>query len=234
MLVSIKRFNPETDAFFVSEYSLDFNNEHTILDLLQYIKDYIDPTLTFRSFCRSAICGSCALVVNDRSVLTCKEAVKNHLHNDTLLIESLHYQKPIRDLVTDLDDSLEKLKKTQSWCESNEKTSQTPEEFAKINRQTDCILCMACYSECEPLEQKPGFAGPFAFTKVWRFMQESRDAREESFFLNISKENHLYECIQCKKCIMACPKGITSAYDIKNIMDLDMKSYGSDYELSFF
>ena len=234
MLINIKRYNPETDKTTFKEYNLEVKKNDTILDVLEKIQRD-DRTLTYRAFCKSAICGSCAVVVNDRSVLACKTNAISMSLNDELVIEPLKYQKVIKDLVTDIDPSMNKLKTMQTWAVNKENNNlQSPEEQKMIDKQTDCILCGVCWSECEPLENSQTFGGPFAFSKLNRFFNDSKDMRDESHFMEIAKQNELYECIQCKKCVMACPKGVASAFDIKQFMDKDMQSWGGDFGVNFF
>ena len=42
-----------------------------VLDGLNYIKDRIDGTLSYRWSCRMGICGSCGMTVNGEPKLTC-------------------------------------------------------------------------------------------------------------------------------------------------------------------
>lgn len=42
-----------------------------VLDALIYIKNEIDPTLTFRRSCREGICGSCAMNIDGGNTLAC-------------------------------------------------------------------------------------------------------------------------------------------------------------------
>jgi succinate dehydrogenase/fumarate reductase iron-sulfur protein len=234
MLVNIKRYNPDIEKTTFKEYNIDVKKSDTILDVLEKI-ERDDRTLTYRAFCRSAICGSCSVVVNDRSVLACKVNAQSLSLNNELVIEPLKYQKVIKDLVTDVDYSLDKLKSMQTWGVNKDQDNlQSSDEHKMIDKQTDCILCGVCWSECEPLENSQNFAGPFAFTKLNRFLNDSRDLREENHFMDIAKQNGLYECIQCKKCVMACPKGVASAFDIKQFMDKDMQSWGGNFGVNFF
>ena len=50
-------------------YSVPYRDNLTILDALNFVKEEIDPALSFRQSCRAAICGSCALRINKRSGL---------------------------------------------------------------------------------------------------------------------------------------------------------------------
>ena len=56
-------------------YELRLAPHTPILTGLLKIRDEIDPTLTLRYSCRSAICGSCAMLVNSKSRLACRTPV---------------------------------------------------------------------------------------------------------------------------------------------------------------
>ena len=57
------------------------------------INDRIDPTVSFRKSCRSAICGSCAMNINGFTKLACNTQIipEFEKHGD-LLIEPLPNQ----------------------------------------------------------------------------------------------------------------------------------------------
>ena len=46
-----------------------------VLDALIWIKNKIDPTLTFRRSCREGICGSCAMNIDGGNTLACTKAM---------------------------------------------------------------------------------------------------------------------------------------------------------------
>ena len=61
----VKRYRPESGGRpTFQEYTIPYRNDMVVLDGLNYIKDHIDPTLTFRWSCRMGICGSCGADVN--------------------------------------------------------------------------------------------------------------------------------------------------------------------------
>ena len=47
-----------------------------VLDALNYIKNNIDPTITFRRSCREGICGSCSMNVNGVNTLACLKPIQ--------------------------------------------------------------------------------------------------------------------------------------------------------------
>ena len=59
----------------LKSYLLQVEPGNTILDCLNQIKWEQDGTLAFRKNCRNTICGSCAVRINGRSALACKENV---------------------------------------------------------------------------------------------------------------------------------------------------------------
>ena len=46
-----------------------------ILDALIWIKNNVDPTLTFRRSCREGVCGSCAMNIDGTNTLACTRAM---------------------------------------------------------------------------------------------------------------------------------------------------------------
>jgi len=63
---TIHRFDPQKKKNYVSTYKVPIRKGTTILEALQYIKDNLDETLTFRHSCRMGICGSCGINVNGK------------------------------------------------------------------------------------------------------------------------------------------------------------------------
>ncbi|NPA55924.1 MAG: succinate dehydrogenase/fumarate reductase iron-sulfur subunit [Epsilonproteobacteria bacterium] len=229
ILIQIQRFNPETDDKpYMQDYevSKDILTGMTIFDALAYIKDKLDPTLTYRAFCRSAICGSCAMKINNRAKLACKEQILFHVKNGKVVIKPLENAKIIRDLAVDVDEALDKLKQLKPWLEEDPKkvpdstkseSLVLPQEFAQYDKLTDCILCMACYGSCSAKSVSDNYAGPFQFTKALRFIKDSRDGVDIDERIELCLDNGLWDCVQCQMCLAACPKGLTSADDIQEL-----------------
>ena len=83
----IKRYNPDENKSYWQDFEVEVEDTLTVLELLMHIKDKIDPTLTFRAFCRSAICGSCAMIINNRAALACKVQAREKIKNGVIKIE---------------------------------------------------------------------------------------------------------------------------------------------------
>ena len=91
---------PEEKATF-SSYSVRVIPGLTVLTVLMRIRDELDGTLAFRSSCRAATCGSCAMVINGRLDLACRTQVTS-CNSETIILEPLPNFEIIRDLVVDL------------------------------------------------------------------------------------------------------------------------------------
>ena len=59
--------NPRVDTYFVDTDDCG----PMVLDALIWIKNKIDPTLTFRRSCREGVCGSCAMNIDGINTLAC-------------------------------------------------------------------------------------------------------------------------------------------------------------------
>src|SRR4030066_1416018 len=95
------RYNPETKQHYTSTFKVPIRVGTTILDALQYIKDNLDGSLTFRHSCRMGICGSCGININGKPMLACYTQVLD-LPTDSLLLEPLPNMPVIRDLIVDI------------------------------------------------------------------------------------------------------------------------------------
>src|SRR3990172_7990761 len=64
---------------FYRNFDVPFRKDWVILDALNYIKDQLDGTLSYRWSCRMGVCGSCGMRVNGKSVLTCATFLQDFL-----------------------------------------------------------------------------------------------------------------------------------------------------------
>src|SRR5438105_718470 len=115
MTLEVFRYNPEKDQQgHFQTYTVPFRGEWVVLDALNYIKDEIDGTLTYRWSCRMGVCGSCGMMVNGEPKLTCAAFLEDYYPNP-IRVEPLANFPVIRDLVINLDDFMHKLKEVKAW-----------------------------------------------------------------------------------------------------------------------
>ncbi|MCI4407025.1 MAG: succinate dehydrogenase/fumarate reductase iron-sulfur subunit [Sulfuricurvum sp.] len=188
-------------------YNVELENV-TLLTLLNHIKTKIDPTLTYSHGCRSAVCGSCAVRVNGREQLMCE-----YKPSDGDVVEPIRNARVIRDLVVD-GSMVERFNRAgEAWSEKNSNERVSAEAMERIETQSDCILCASCFSACPVYTANPDFIGPFALTRVWRYVNDPRESGIESKMAAV-QSNGIWDCTLCGACVPVCPQGIAPKQDI--------------------
>ncbi|MEK7825752.1 MAG: succinate dehydrogenase/fumarate reductase iron-sulfur subunit [Nitrospirota bacterium] len=81
------------------------------------------------------------------------------------------------------------------------------EKAALLDMASGCILCGACYSDCEAFKVDPDFLGPAVFNKAYRFVIDPRDSGGKDRLKKLA-ESGLWHCAHCYLCASICPKGI--------------------------
>src|SRR3954452_23414044 len=78
--LKIARFNPEDpDTSGWQSYRVPCLPSDRLLNLLHYVKWYLDGTLTFRRSCAHGVCGSDAMRINGVNRLACKVLMRDLL-----------------------------------------------------------------------------------------------------------------------------------------------------------
>src|SRR4030081_1415373 len=107
--LQVTRYRPEMDEEPVFQtFEVPFRADWHVLDALNYVKDRLDGSLSFRWSCRMGVCGSCGMMVNGRPALTCAAFLSDHLPGP-IRVEPLIYFPILRDLIVDITDFLRKL-----------------------------------------------------------------------------------------------------------------------------
>jgi len=208
----------------VRDYLLEVSPEQTILDCLDRIKWELDGSLAFRKNCRNTICGSCGMRVNGRSALACKEKVGGVLARQpdsvsepvasvpTIRIAPLGNLPVIRDLVVDMQPFWDDLSRVDPYVSTRARAVpereflQSPEERSDLEATGNCIMCGACYSECNAKEVNPAFVGPHALAKARRMTADKRDAETEARLDAYGEDlQGVWGCTRCYLCNEVCP-----------------------------
>jgi len=195
----------------LAEFEVDVHDA-TLLEVLNKIKTTQDNSLTYASGCRSSVCGSCSVRVNGKEVLACSYKV-----SDGDLVEPLKNVPIIRDLVVNMEKALAFNTKAKAWqSKVSENVALTPEN-EKINEiQSDCILCGSCYSACPVYAVNEEFLGPFALTRVWKYVSDKRE-NDSSEKINTIQNSGVWDCTLCNECTLVCPQNISSKADIEKL-----------------
>jgi fumarate reductase iron-sulfur subunit len=220
----VARYRPEeeTEPTF-DEYEVPLRKDWAVLDGLNYIKDELDGTLSYRWSCRMGICGSCGATVNGEPKLTCGTFLTDYAPGP-VRIEPLANFPIIRDLVVELTDFLTKLGTVQPWLIRDEERPiedgeypQTPAELAEYKQFSMCINCMLCYSACPVYGLDRGFLGPAALALAQRYNLDSRDEGTHRRLTVLSQPDGVWGCTYVGECSRACPKGVDPAGAIQRL-----------------
>src|SRR5215813_772419 len=110
--VEVARYSPERGSEPIYQrYEVPLRKDWVVLDALNYIKDRVDGSLSFRWSCRMGICGSCGMTVNGVPKLTCATFLSEYVPGP-VRIEPMKNFPVLRDLVVDTSDFLLKLVKS--------------------------------------------------------------------------------------------------------------------------
>ncbi len=212
------RFNAETD--YLPHYDtieMDVREDEVVLDILNRIKWEHDGSFSYRRSCRHGICGSCAVKVNGRSTLACKERMVDmiELFGNELTIEPVSKKRAVKDMVVDKADFWKKYETVKPWlvAEIDEHPQMEniipPEEAEKLEEADYCIQCGCCYYACPVVEVNEDYLGPAAFEKAYRFTADVRDnAKKERLEIVDILGQGVWDCVKCYECAEACPKEI--------------------------
>ncbi len=216
--LTIARYRPEEESEPTFQtYEVPFRKDWVVLDALNYIKEKLDGSLSFRWSCRMGVCGSCGMMVNGSPKLTCSAFLSDHLP-DPIRVEPLQYFPVVRDLVVDITDFMRKLPQVKPWIIRGAEKPLAEGEYLQTPAQLDlykqfsmCINCMLCYAACPIYGLEPSFIGPAAIALAQRYNRDSRDeaARERNDIL--SARGGIWECTFVGECTKACPKNVDPA-----------------------
>jgi succinate dehydrogenase / fumarate reductase, iron-sulfur subunit len=238
----------------VQTYDLEVEPSATILECLNQIKWEQDGTLAFRKNCRNTICGSCSMRINGRAALACKETIKQELGQQASpallaaeLTENLQLNSAfeiqiapmgnmpvIKDLIVDMQGFWRNLEAVDPYVSTagrqipEREFLQSPEDRAKLDQMGNCILCGACYSDCNAREVNPDFVGPHALAKAQRMLADSRDQKTETRLLQYSQGTEgVWGCTRCFNCNAVCPMEVAPLDQISHIKSEILQRQGA-------
>jgi succinate dehydrogenase / fumarate reductase iron-sulfur subunit len=217
----IQRFNPDKDKRpHYEEYSVDLEQTDRVLDGLNEIKWQQDGSLTYRRSCAHGVCGSDAMRINGRNRLACKVLIKDLPARIT--IEPMLGFTVIKDLVVDLEPFFEKYRSIAPYLINDSQPPETerlqsPEDRAKYDDGTKCILCAACTTSCPPFWANKEFVGPAAIVNAHRFIFDSRDEGAEERLAVLNTTNGVWRCRTVFNCTDACPRDIEITKAIEDV-----------------
>ena len=220
----VYRWNPDDGANpHIDIYHVDTDDcGPMVLDGLIWIKNNIDPTLTFRRSCREGVCGSCAMNIDGQNTLACTRAM-DEVEAGAIKVNPLPHQPVLKDLVPDLTNFTAQYAAIQPYLqtvtpEPDAEWRQSPEERAKLDGLYECILCACCSTSCPSYWwNSDRFMGPAALLQAYRWINDSRDEMQGERLDALEDPFKLYRCHTIMNCAQVCPKGLNPAKAIAEI-----------------
>jgi fumarate reductase iron-sulfur subunit len=216
--LEVTRYRPEQDAEPTAQcYEVPLHQDWVVLDALNYIKDKLDGSLSYRWSCRMGVCGSCGLMVNGTPQLSCATFLSSY-QPGPIRVEPLRYFPIMRDLVIAMTDFMDKLAQVHPWIIREEEQPlaageylQTPAELDIYKQFSMCINCMLCYSACPVYGLDPQFIGPAAIALAQRYNLDSRDQGTQQRLDVLSQHEGIWACTFVGECTQVCPKHVDPA-----------------------
>jgi succinate dehydrogenase / fumarate reductase, iron-sulfur subunit len=228
---------------WVETFELEASPSTTILECLNQIKWEQDGSLAFRKNCRNTICGSCAVRINGRPALACKQTLQDELKQAelargttavpnldsavaTIEVQPLHNFPIIKDLVVEMGEFWQNLAQVDPYVSTAARAIpereflQSPSERAVLNQAGNCIMCGACYSECNAKSVTPEFVGPHALAKAYRVLADTRDNEAPKRLAQYTQDlSGVWGCTRCFNCNTVCPMEVAPLEQITHIKE---------------
>ncbi len=222
MSLEIFRYRPEQDhAPSFQAYEVPYREDWVVLDAINYIKDRIDGTLSYRWSCRMGVCGSCGMMINGVPKLSCATFLRDY-YPAPVRVEPLAHFPVERDLVITMDDFMEKLTSIKPWIIREEEKPlsegeyrQSPAELDHYKQFSMCINCMLCYAACPVYSLEPLFLGPAAIALAQRYDKDSRDQGRKVRREIVAGHEGIWDCTLVGECTVVCPTNVDPAAAIQ-------------------
>jgi len=219
--IRVLRYNPEQDDEpHFEEYKVPVSPMDRVLDTLHHIKWNLDGSLSFRRSCAHGICGSDAMLINGRNRLACKVLMKDL--PGTVTIEPIKGLRILKDLIVDMDSFFESYKSVLPFLINDEATSdkerlQSPEDRARFDDTTKCILCASCTTSCPIYWPDNSYIGPASIVNAHRFIFDSRDRGASTRLEKLGGADGVWKCRTTFNCTNACPRDIDVTTAIQQV-----------------
>ncbi|WP_420394844.1 succinate dehydrogenase/fumarate reductase iron-sulfur subunit [Nioella sp.] len=211
-VLSVSVWRGTGEGGYYQTFEVPAEDNQTILDVVSWIQQNADPTLSYRFACRVGMCGSCAMMVNGKPRWTCRTHVKKVLAEDRVTIAPLRNLPVIKDLAADMDPFFDK------WIKAGGHHHPTatrhdpmpairPDEPARAEANTaiECINCSVCYAACDTVAGNPDYLGPAALQRAWTLFNDAKEVDRQAILDGVSGNGGCHNCHSQGSCTMHCP-----------------------------
>ncbi|MEM7525273.1 MAG: 2Fe-2S iron-sulfur cluster-binding protein [Pseudomonadota bacterium] len=230
LTASIWRGGPEGGAF--RDYSVPAEASQTVLDVVAWVQQEADPTLSYRFACRVGMCGSCAMMVNGAPRWTCRTHVERVLTDGRVEIAPLRNLPVIKDLAADMDPFFDK------WIAAgavHHPSATRDDPIAPVAPDTpgrvaadkgvECINCAVCYAACDTVASNPDFLGPAALNRAWTLVNDEKDGARAAILDAVSGTGGCHNCHSMGSCVAHCPNELNPMEAIAGLKRATARSF---------
>lgn len=211
----IFRYNPEDPASqpHMENFELAESPFMSLYIALNKLREEQDSSLQFDFVCRSAVCGSCGMMVNGRPSLACKTLTAQL--DSTIRLHPLPAFRLVGDLSVDTGSWFRGMSaRIEGWIEEQApfdpqaQEARMDDELAQaIYERERCIECGCCVASCAVANTRPAFVAPAGLNRIARFMMDPRDRRElDDWFDVVASDEGVFGCLGLMACQDVCPK----------------------------
>jgi succinate dehydrogenase/fumarate reductase iron-sulfur protein len=234
MQLIVRRYNEGMSSPRYDTFELEPEPGMTVLGALFQVQERFDDSLAFRYSCRGAVCGTCAMLINRVPRLACRTQVATLLEGEHpvhlasflepedafpwgwregVLVEPLPHLPVIRDLIVDMSTFFEAYRFIEpvfrpAGPAPEKERPMEPGAVKALELYTTCILCAACFAACPVNGKRPGFLGPAALAKLYRFHIDPREEGGTGRLERADFPEGWWACEFHENCRTVCPKGV--------------------------
>ncbi|MGB7241848.1 MAG: 2Fe-2S iron-sulfur cluster-binding protein [Sulfitobacter sp.] len=208
-----------------------FDNQ-TVLDVVSWVQQNADPTLSYRFACRVGMCGSCAMMVNGVPRWTCRTHISKVLNEGAVTIGPLRNMPVIKDLAVDMDSFFDKWVAAEGVHHGGltrddqiaPLDADTPGQSA-ANFGRECINCSVCYAACDTVAGNADYLGPAALQRAWTLLNDAKDTGRAAILDAVSGSGGCHNCHSMGSCTVYCPNELDPMSAIAGLKRETAKSF---------
>ena len=230
MAVAVWRGGATGGSF--QSYEVPLRDSQTVLDVVAWIQQNLDPTLSYRFACRVGMCGSCAMMVNGQPRWTCRTHVKKALRGDAIEIAPLRNLPVIKDLAVDMDPFFDKwveaeavFHPTKTRHDAIEAISPQTETRRQADAGIECINCAVCYAACDVVAADPDYLGPAALNRAWTLCNDEKDRARPAILEAVGGSGGCHNCHSMGNCVQFCPNDLSPTSAIAGLKAASVRSF---------
>ena len=196
-------------------YQVPAYENQTVLDVVSWVQQNMDPSLAYRFACRVGMCGSCAMMVNGVPRWTCRTHIDKVLDDNAVRIGPLRNLPVIRDLAVDMDPFFDKWIAAEG-VHHGRLTRDDPIEHidagsverAAADAGIECINCSVCYAACDTVAGNVDYLGPAALNRAWTLLNDAKDDGRPAILDAVSGKGGCHNCHSMGSCTAYCPNDL--------------------------